>query len=198
MGGRGDRRRGGGDPVALGSRREVPERPSGARITSSGIDKVGFIIPQTATAKQGQGGARAHLAGDLRVTVGRIARRLRELYASAENDLSFTELSVLSRLTRIGASAPSALAETERVSPQAIGGVLAALHTRGLISRRADPTDGRRVIVDVTSAGRGAMCNRSQLVSTHLLRALDDELDTQEQEALAAVLPLMERLADRL
>ncbi|HEV8167054.1 MAG TPA: MarR family transcriptional regulator, partial [Actinomycetota bacterium] len=45
----------------------------------------------------------AQVARDLRLAVGRLARRMRQLYALRRGDqLSFTELAVLSRLHRDG------------------------------------------------------------------------------------------------
>lgn len=142
--------------------------------------------------------AAANLGADLRVAIGRTARRLRDLYAAAEDDLSFGEVSVLSRLLRTGASSPSALADRERVTPQAIGGILVTLQKRGLVARKPDPCDGRKLIVTITGAGRRALRDRSRVVSGHLARALDEELQPAEQEKLAAALPLLDRLADRL
>src|SRR5215813_2962016 len=75
--------------------------------------------------------------GDLRLAVGRVARRLRQLYTA--EDLTFSETSVLSRLDREGATTPTALAAAEHVRPQAMGATLSALQQRGLVRRRDDP-----------------------------------------------------------
>ena len=139
-------------------------------------------------------------ARDLRIAVGRIGRRLRELYATmpTAGELGFTEVSLLSRLRREGPTSPGALADVEHITPQAVGSVLGAMHRAGLIDRTPDPTDGRKVIVTLTEAGRRAFDHRSEEVSEHLARVLSEALEAGERTQLAAVVPLLERLADRL
>jgi DNA-binding MarR family transcriptional regulator len=76
----------------------------------------------------------SRVAHDLRLAVGRLARRLRQLYAQGRGDqLTFTELAVLSRLHRDGPASASQLANGERVTAQAIGTAIGALHQRGLV-----------------------------------------------------------------
>jgi DNA-binding MarR family transcriptional regulator len=142
----------------------------------------------------------AHMARDLRIAVGRVGRRLRELYATmpTAGELGFTEVSLLSRLRREGPTSPGALAEAEHVTPQAIGTVVGALQRGGLIVRSQDPTDGRKVIVALTAAGRRAFDHRSEEVTDHLARVLGEAFDARERSQLAAAVPLLERLADRL
>ncbi|MGZ6642442.1 MAG: MarR family winged helix-turn-helix transcriptional regulator [Solirubrobacteraceae bacterium] len=139
-------------------------------------------------------------AQDLRVAVGRIARRLRDFYGAAESEreLSFSEVSVLSRLLRHGPCAPGALADSEHVTPQAIGNVLGRLQSRGMVARRPDPSDGRKVIVAITPRGTRAFDDRSHAVSERLADVLAGEFSPAEVRRLAGVLPLLERLADRL
>jgi DNA-binding MarR family transcriptional regulator len=72
------------------------------------------------------------------------------------------------------------------------------MHRAGLIDRTPDPTDGRKVIVTLTEAGRRAFDHRSEEVSEHLARVLSEALEAGERTQLAAVVPLLERLADRL
>jgi DNA-binding MarR family transcriptional regulator len=139
-------------------------------------------------------------ARDLRIAVGRIGRRLRELYATMETTgaVGFTEVSLLSRLRREGATTPSALADAEHVTPQAVGSVLGAMHRNGLIARSPDPTDGRKITVTLTDAGRRAFDHRSEEVTERLARVLGEAFEPGELAQLAAALPLLERLADRL
>lgn len=48
-----------------------------------------------------------------------------------------------------------ALADEERVRPQAMGATLAALEQRQLVERRAHPDDGRCVVMSVTTPASG-------------------------------------------
>jgi DNA-binding MarR family transcriptional regulator len=132
---------------------------------------------------------------EIRVVVGRIARRVRQAHAVGEVTLS--EVTVLARLDREGPASPGMLAEGERVRPQAMGTTLAALEQRGLVQRRPDPNDGRRVVMTMTPAGRAMLRDRRSASSQRIARALA-EFTAAERRRLLAVLPLLDRLADRL
>ena len=136
------------------------------------------------------------LGADLRVVLGRLVRRLRQAHEPGE--LTLSEVSVLARLDRDGAATPGVLAEHERVQPQAMGVTLSALQRRGLVSRAADPGDGRRVLLSVTGAGRRLLIDRRSASVQRMARALAEGFDPDERRLLADVLPLLERLADRL
>ncbi|MFG2606320.1 MarR family winged helix-turn-helix transcriptional regulator [Streptomyces sp. NPDC048514] len=135
------------------------------------------------------------LAGALRLAMGRIVRRLRQ--AHAVGDLSLSGVSVLARLARTGPDSPGSLADLERVRPQAMAGTLAGLEQRGLVSRSPDAVDGRRVIVSVTEEGRTVLEQRRSESVGRLAAALD-EFTPRERQALLDVLPLLDRLAERL
>lgn len=137
---------------------------------------------------------------DLRLVIGRIARRMRQLYAAraTEDDATFMELAVLSRLERHGPMNPGALAANERVTAQAIAPVLTALENRGLVTRSPDPGDRRRVITALTPAGRGLLRGREEAIVTHFARSLERAFDDDERHRLFAALPLLQRLADDL
>ncbi|WP_217369513.1 MarR family winged helix-turn-helix transcriptional regulator [Nonomuraea antri] len=137
-------------------------------------------------------------AKELRIAIGRLARRIRQLYTNASgDDLSFTELAVLSRLDRDGAHTSAQLAQLEKITAQAIGTVLGGLHRRGLVSRDPDPADGRRVITAISAAGRAALDNREQVITERLAAAVGSLTD-DERDRLAAALPVLVRLSERL
>ena len=147
-----------------------------------------------------QGPASADLARDLRIAVGRIARRIRAIYFSsdAESEASFGEISVLSRLAREGSTTASELAVQEQITPQGIGTILTRLHQRGLVARSPDPHDRRRIITSITPAGRKALDSRHLAVNDALATTLRDQFKADELRRLTAVLPLLDRLGDRL
>src|ERR1700757_1764868 len=98
-------------------------------------------------------------ARDLRVVFSRLRRRLRDV--AIGGDLTPSQTAVLTRLWKEGASSASALAGAERVRPQSMATILAALGQRGLIERTPDPEDGRRQVVSLTTQGRRrAECDR--------------------------------------
>ena len=133
------------------------------------------------------------IAETLRESVGLLLRRLRQL--PADGELTLPESAALTRLDRGGPTTASALARLERISPQSIGATLAALETRGLVERRSDPKDGRRVVLSVTEAGRKTMRNRRNARTEHLARALSTGFTRPELDLLTAAAPLLERLA---
>lgn len=135
------------------------------------------------------------LAAELRLTMGRIVRRLRQ--AHAIGDVSLSEVSVLARLARTGPDSPGSLAELERVRPQAMASTVAGLEQRGLVRRTPDTADGRRAIVSLTDEGRTVLEQRRSESVGRLAHALD-EFTPQERQALQEVLPLLDRLAEGL
>src|SRR5258708_37837215 len=98
------------------------------------------------------------VAAMLRISVGLLVRRLRQV--TAEGELTLPESSALVRLDRGGPATPSALAKLEQISPQSMGATLAALEARGLVERRPDPEDGRHVVMSPTEAGLQALSDR--------------------------------------
>ncbi len=135
-------------------------------------------------------------ASELKVAVGRMARRVRQ--GQGAGDLTLSEISVLSRLDREGPATPGRLAEGEGVRPQAMGTTLAALEQRGLVHRTPDAADGRRVVMAATPAGRDLLADRRSATTERIARALDEEFTAAERRRLLAVLPLLDRLAERL
>jgi len=91
-------------------------------------------------------------ARELRVLFSRLRRRLRGL--AVDDDLTPSQTAVLTRLWKEGASSAGALAGAERVRPQSMATIVAALEQRGLIKRTPDPEDGRRQMVTLTGGGR--------------------------------------------
>jgi DNA-binding MarR family transcriptional regulator len=141
----------------------------------------------------------SQLAHDLRLAVGRLARRLRQLYALHRGDqVSFIELAVLSRLHRDGPATASQLANGERVTAQAVGAAIGALDQRGLVQRTPDAHDRRKTIVSLTDPGRSAFAVREQAVIDRLVQAVASGCTAAERRQLAAAAPLLERLAGLL
>jgi DNA-binding MarR family transcriptional regulator len=138
-------------------------------------------------------------ANDLRLAIGRVARRLRQLYATERDSAaSFIELGILVRLQREGPTSPSTLAAGEGVTSQAIAGVVRELERRALVERTGGQTDRRRVAVAITDAGRELLMSREHVVVDAMVRALADEYTPAERRQLESAVPLLNRLAQRL
>jgi DNA-binding MarR family transcriptional regulator len=139
----------------------------------------------------------AQLASDLRLALGRVARRLRRIYVDAEEGVTFLELAVLQRLDRTGPAAPGSLAGDEGVTSAAVAATLTSLENAGLVLRDRDPGDRRRVIVTITPAGRETLQARES-ASIDRIEAVLAGLTAAQRERLAAAVPLLERIATEL
>ncbi len=136
------------------------------------------------------------LAAALRLSVGLLVRRLRQVKARGE--LTMPESAALARLERSGPMTAAALAKLEQISPQSIGATLAGLERRALVAREADPEDGRRILMSPTGAGLRALRDRRNETVAHLAGALESGFTPGEIEQLRALAPLLERLAETL
>jgi DNA-binding MarR family transcriptional regulator len=136
------------------------------------------------------------VAGALRVSMGMLVRRLRQV--RGEGGLTMPESSALARLDRGGPMSASALAALEQISAQSMGATLGGLEERGLVARRADPDDGRRALVSPTKAGIQALRNQRNARTEVLAHALSNGFTRTELKQLMAAAPLIERLAQSI
>ena len=136
------------------------------------------------------------VASALRVSIGLFVRRLRQV--PAEGDLTLSETSALARLDRGGPTTVGALAKLEQISPQSMGATLGALEARGLVRRRSDPDDGRRVVLSATEAGLRVLWSRRNARTEQMARALSEGFTPAELRQLMAVAPLVERLGQSI
>jgi DNA-binding MarR family transcriptional regulator len=138
----------------------------------------------------------ADVAAALRVSVGMLVRRLRQVQGAGE--LSMPESSALARLDRGGPTTPSALARLEQISPQSMGATLAGLEARGFVERQSDPADGRRVMISLSDAGLKALWDKRNARTERLAEALSAGFTDAELRQLIAAVPLIERLAQHI
>jgi len=137
------------------------------------------------------------LATALRISVSRLARRLRVerlMPELAEPALSDTQLAALATLERHGAMSPGDLAEHEKVQPPSMTRVIAALVDWELVTRAPHPTDRRQVILTVTREGRSLVQKVRRRKEAWLARRLA-ELSPQERAILREAAPILEKLS---
>jgi DNA-binding MarR family transcriptional regulator len=137
------------------------------------------------------------LATALRISVSRLARRLRVerlMPELAEPALSDTQLAALATLERHGAMSPGDLAEHEKVQPPSMTRVIAALVDWELVTRAPHPTDRRQVTLTVTPAGRSLVQKVRRRKEAWLAHRLA-ELSPQERATLRAAAPILEKLS---
>jgi DNA-binding MarR family transcriptional regulator len=136
----------------------------------------------------------AAAARDLRVLFSRLRRRLRDV--AVGDDLTPSQTAVLTRLWKEGASSASALAGAERVRPQSMATIVAALEQRGLIKRAPDPEDGRRQVISLTDSGRQRAESDRQVREEWLATALRERYSEPERRTILDALALLERLTE--
>jgi DNA-binding MarR family transcriptional regulator len=133
----------------------------------------------------------AQVAGELRVVLGRLLRRLR-----AEHGFPISQGSVLGRLDREGPQSVSDLASSERVRPQSMAQTVGELEAAGLVQRRPDPDDRRRQIVELTATGTEVLHEDRRRRVGWLAEAIANDLTAEERDVLRRAVPLLERLAE--
>jgi DNA-binding MarR family transcriptional regulator len=121
-----------------------------------------------------------------------MARRLRQ-EAGTEEELSPTLTSALATVEREGPLTPSALARRERIQRPTATRVVARLEEAQLVTRTADPSDGRVAHVAITPAGRALLKRIRSRKNEYLARRLR-ELTPAEQATLGEAAALLERL----
>ncbi len=136
------------------------------------------------------------IAATLRLSVGLLLRRLRQVPTTDE--LTLSESAALARLDRGGPATAAALARLEQISPQAMGATLSSLESRALVQRAPDPDDGRRVILSITEPGLQVLRDRRNARTERLAEALSSGFTHAELEQLMATAPLLERLAQSI
>ncbi|MEU9141553.1 MarR family transcriptional regulator [Streptomyces sp. NPDC048404] len=134
----------------------------------------------------------ARAAQDLRVAFSLLRRRIREV--SETQDLTPSQISALTLVSKSGAATASALAAVEGVRPQSMAATLAALDQFGLIQRNPDPGDGRRQLVTLTDAGRERVEGTRQARSEWLARAFEERCTEDERQTVIEAMALLARL----
>lgn len=132
----------------------------------------------------------APLAGELRVVLGRLMRRLR-----AEHGFSLAQGAVLGRLDREGPQSVSDLAGKEQMRPQSMAQTVADLQAEGLIERNPDPDDRRRALISLMPAGSQLIAATRQRREGWLVRAIE-ELPDEDRETVERAVVLLGHLAD--
>jgi len=129
-------------------------------------------------------------ASQVRVVFGRVKRRLKDL--ADQDDLTPSQSSVLSRLDKDGPASASELAAAERVRPQSMAAILAALRETDLIERHPDPQDGRRQVVSLTTTGRHRLQGDRRVRQEWLAQTLQDRCTEADRQLILTALELLD------
>lgn len=121
----------------------------------------------------------------------RLLRRLRaEIYSG---ELSWTQLSVLSRLEATGELTTAELARHLVMTPQSMGTALTGMQKLGLIGSRPHATDGRQQLFSLTEAGINAR-SQARLQKQDWLTEVLERFSPAERQTLIDAAELLKRL----
>jgi DNA-binding MarR family transcriptional regulator len=133
-------------------------------------------------------------ASDLRIATFRLARRMRT--QRAVDSMSDGQFAVLAGLFVHGPHTLTELADRERVSSPAMNRTVNCLQDAGYVTRSADENDGRKVVIDLTDAGRAVVDETARRRDAWVEEALA-EISPDEREVLARAAAIMQRMVSR-
>lgn len=132
------------------------------------------------------------LASRLRVSVWRLARRMRQ---ASDVGITPTMHAALSSVETHGPMTAGQLAAHEQVTKATMTRTIAVLLERGLITRTPDPLDGRVTWLQVTSAG-SKLLQRARLRTDEYLASRVLALPPADRATLERAADIIERLAE--
>jgi DNA-binding MarR family transcriptional regulator len=142
--------------------------------------------------RAGRAAETTELADRLHSAALHLMRRLRR--EDDASGLPAPQLSALSVIVFGGPITLGALAAAEQVRPPTITKLVTTLERDGLVVREADPDDRRIVRVRATARGRRLLHDGRERRVASLAASLA-ALPVKEREALARVVPILERIA---
>lgn len=134
------------------------------------------------------------IAASLRSTITRLVRQLRK--QNIASDFSNAELLTMGLLDQHGKMLPSALAEMERISAQAISQIINRLAEAECVDRVADETDKRKVFISLTEKGTRHLIENRRIKEEWLVNSMEHLFTSEELKLIEAFLPLLQRLAE--
>jgi DNA-binding MarR family transcriptional regulator len=143
-------------------------------------------VPESETASD--------LAAQIRTTLSRLKRRLRE--QGGRGDLTPSQISVLLRLEKDGAATVSGLARAEGVRPQSMSSIVTSLQEAGLVSGIPDANDGRKTLMSLSKKCEKLLKEGRAARQDWLTAIILQKLSAQEQQQLSTTLELLSRLTE--
>ncbi|ALG83478.1 MarR family winged helix-turn-helix transcriptional regulator [Gordonia phthalatica] len=135
------------------------------------------------------------VGNQLRLLVAELNRKLRA--HSTVMDLTRSQSAVVSTLDRIGPTSTADLARAHGMRQQSMAAIVTALTDAGLVVGSPDPSDRRRVLLDLTGTARTALDTGRLQRADWLSHAIGSALTDDEVERLRDALGLLQRVADQ-
>lgn len=129
---------------------------------------------------------------EVRTVISRLRRRI--LNAAEAEDITLGQASVLTRLSGEQGVTASELASAEGVRHQSMTATVASLAASGLVERRPDPDDGRRLLIALTAEGRRRVEEGRQARQEWLAGGLQEKCTEEERRAVIAAMTVLDRL----
>ena len=131
----------------------------------------------------------------LRIAVSRMSRRLKQ--TAAAGSLTTTEVDMLLVAERRGPARMSDFAVFCGLNPTMLSRLVPRLEGSRLLKRSADGADRRVSLIEVTPQAT-ELLDRVRSERDDVLSRLLDALEPHERQAIAAAVPALEKLAERL
>lgn len=113
------------------------------------------------------------------------------------NDSLHGEQFVLTYISKHGGSViPSEISNEMGISTARIAAALGSLESKGLITRRIDERDRRRILVELTQAGQTQQRTHEKMIMGVLVRMLEDLGEEDSVEFLRILQKLSERMPE--
>ncbi len=133
-------------------------------------------------------------ANSLRVSVARIYRALR---VNSDWSITPSQGSALARIEQCEPVRLGVLAQLEGVSAASMSRIVESLEAQGIVTRIADPLDGRASMVKLSTKGV-KLIREYRAASTRAIESALSTLSRDEQSSLRATLPILEKLSEIL
>lgn len=131
---------------------------------------------------------------DFMQAIGLLVRRTRN--ESATDELSMTESVVISRLANDGPATTATLARAEGMKPQSMGTTIASLEEMGIVKRTPHATDGRQMLIELTS--KGAQLRKKHREAKQMwLSQVIAELDEADRSTLFKAGEIIKKMVDQ-
>lgn len=133
-------------------------------------------------------------ATELRESVMALARQMR--LHRPDNGLTLSQMQVLGEVSRTEVTTPAELAARMHVRVQSLTDSINELQSRGLVSRRHDPDDRRKQLIELTAAGTALLDDDRAERDAWLHASMRDTLTRLEIDLLLLTAPVLRKLAD--
>jgi DNA-binding MarR family transcriptional regulator len=114
----------------------------------------------------------------------------------SDNGMTLSQMQLLGDISRSEVTTPAELAARMHVRVQSLTDGINELESRLLVSRRTDPNDRRRQLIEVTAAGATLLDADRANRDAWLDAAMRESLTDLEFDLLMLVAPVLRKLAD--